>query len=234
VSARPVSEKAAEILFNRFLLQSFPLGGVQLFAPSSIDEFRKGYDAKVAGFRSLREVYLQFKAPLYSESRARFRFSPTPHQHRLLQALYPPRAAYYIAPMFRSLAEFNAAQATVQTAADFLKNFVCIEVAMLPPEIIFLQYIKPSSHRESPCVKFKTPNDGPTRIASHLVRGDGWLRGSTLLDRFKSGKVGVHRDLMNRHAGGKTFWEAQAKVRSDSNESLAGAELGGLVRIPTG
>ncbi len=37
---RPVSEKAAEILFNRFLLQAFPLGSLELFAPSSAEEFR--------------------------------------------------------------------------------------------------------------------------------------------------------------------------------------------------
>jgi hypothetical protein len=44
-----MSEKAAEILFNRYMLQSFGLGGAQLFAPSSIEEFKNGYDG---GFKS--------------------------------------------------------------------------------------------------------------------------------------------------------------------------------------
>lgn len=160
MSARPFSEKTAEILFNRFFLQAFPLGGVQLFAPSSIEELKMGYDTKIARCSSLRELYLQFKAPLYSESRSRFTISPTQHQHRLLRKLYPPHAAYYVAPMFRSLTELNKAQEFVKTAADFLKNFICIEIATLPPQVDFFHYIQPSSHRESPLVKFKIPDDG--------------------------------------------------------------------------
>jgi hypothetical protein len=236
VSVRPFSEKTAEILFNRFLLQAFPLGGVQLFAPSSIDECKKGYDTKVTGFLSFRELCLQFKAPLYSESRDRFTISPTPHQHRLLQKLYPSRAAYYVAPMFRSLAELNSAQAAVKTVADFLKNFVCIEIAALPPEVDFFHYIQPSGHRESPLVKFKTPNDGQTRTASHPVNGDGWLRGSTLLAKFKAGRVGVYRDLTNDYAimAEKTFCELQADIERNPDERLSGAELSVLVRIPAG
>jgi hypothetical protein len=199
VSVRPFSEKTAEILFNRFLLQAFPLGGVQLFAPSSNDERKKGYDTQVTGFSSFLELCLQFKAPLYSESRARFTISLTPHQHKVLQKDDPPLAAYYVAPMFRSLAELNSAQAAVKTVTDFLKNFVCIEIKPLPPEVDFIQYIHPSSHRESPLVKFKTPNDGQTRTASHPVSGDGWLRGSTLLTKFKAGKVGIHYDQTNEY-----------------------------------
>src|SRR5262245_32573423 len=195
-SFRPVSEKAAEILFNRFLLQSFPLGGVQLFAPSSFEEARTGYDARVVGFSSFREIYLQFKAPLYSESRNRFTISPTPHQHRLLQE-YSPNTAFYVAPMFRSLAELNSAQAALRTAADLLRNFVCIELTALPPAVDFFHFIQPSSHRESPLVKFKRPEDGPTRTAIHSVGSDGWLRGSTLLAKFKAAEVGAYRDLTN-------------------------------------
>lgn len=63
MSERTISEKALEILFNRFLLQCFPLGAVQLFAPTTVEEFRSGYDSRVVGFSSLRELYLQFKAP---------------------------------------------------------------------------------------------------------------------------------------------------------------------------
>lgn len=234
MSARPFSEKTAEILFNRFLLQAFPLGSVQLFAPSSLDELKKGYDSKVAGFSPLRELYLQFKAPEYSESRARFTISPTPHQHRLLQKLYPSRAAYYVAPMFRSLAELNSAQASVKTVADFLKNFVCIEIATLPPAVDFFHYIQPTSHRESPLVRFKVPDDGQIRTASHPVNGEGWLRGSTLLSKFKAGTVGAHRDLTNDYTrmDGEIACDAQADADLESYERLSASEFGVLVRIP--
>ena len=233
MSDRPVSEKAAEILFNRFLLQSFPLGGVQLFAPSSIEEFKKGYDTKVTGWSSLRELYLQFKAPTYSESRGLFTIRLTPHQHRLLQASYPARAAYYVAAMFRSLTELNSAQATVKTAANFLKRFVCIDVASLPSEVDFLHYIQPASHRESPFVKFKTPNDGSTRTASHSVSADGWLRGSTLAKKFKAKEVGVRYDLTGGYLGamGKLMRAAQWDDIMDSQEGLPEAERGVLVRL---
>jgi len=235
VSVRPISEKAAEILFNRFLLQSFPLGSIQLFAPSSAEEFRNGYDAMLVGFSSLREVYLQFKAPMYSENRGRFTISSTPHQHLLLKA-YPPRSAYYVAPMFRSLAELNAEQASVRTAADFLKNFVCVEVAPLPERLDFFHYVHPSNHRESPLVKFKTPADGSTRTAVHPVSGDGWVRGSALLTKFKAAEVGVHLDLNNCYPQVLKTPESPGDAMKlfDLANNVSEAEFGVLVRIPTG
>jgi hypothetical protein len=60
---RPVSEKAAEILFTRFMLQAFPLGKIEIFAPSSAEEFITGYDARFVGEDPFRQIYLQFKAP---------------------------------------------------------------------------------------------------------------------------------------------------------------------------
>ena len=69
--------------------------------------------------------------------------------------------------MFRSLAELNSEQAAVRTAADFLKNFVCIDVAALPPEVDFLHYKQPSSHREAPIVKFRRQTK---RLALQTIR----------------------------------------------------------------
>ena len=233
MSVRPASEKAAEILFTRFLLQSFPLGSVQLFAPSSIEESKNGYDTSVAGCSLLHEVYLQFKAPTYSEGRELFTIKLTPHQHRLLQSRYPPRAAYYVAAMFKSLAELNSAQADVKTAADFLKHFVCIEATALPPEVEFLHYIQPSNHRESPLVRFKIPNDGPTRTASHPVDTDGWLRGSTLLKKFKAKEVGVRRDLAigDPRIPSKAAQSAPTSHVQSFEEGLSSTELGVFLRI---
>ena len=233
MSNSPVfSEKAAEILFNRFFLQTFALGSVQLFAPSSIEEFRNGYDTKVTGCSSLREIYLQFKAPKYSERRRLFTVQLTAHQHRRLQDFYPAHAAYYVAAMFTSLAEVNSAQASVKTATDFLKHFVCIQVASLPSDVDFLHYIRPSSHRGSPCVKFKVPNDEHSHTASHPIHADAWLRGNTLAARFNAGTVGVRWNLTNGYQGAtaKAMRAVEADEILDSREGQRHFELGVLLR----
>lgn len=49
-SAMTPNEKTTEILFNRYFLQSFRLGEVVLYAPSSREEYEKGYDARLTGF----------------------------------------------------------------------------------------------------------------------------------------------------------------------------------------
>jgi hypothetical protein len=187
---KPVSEKAAEILFNRFLLQSFPLGKIELFAPSSIEEFQKGYDSKVAGHKAFREMYLQFKSPSYSERWNLFTITLTSHQHAALKN-YPPNSAYYVSPMFRSLGDLNAAQRDLTMAKDFLRYFVCIEISRLPHEVNFCQFIAPGSNRESPQVKYKIPEDGNTRRATHTIQGLGWLRGSGLLEKFRNDEIGT-------------------------------------------
>ena len=146
MATRPMSEKAAEILFNRYMLQSFGLGGAQLFAPSSIEEFKNGYDAKIVGFSPLREIYLQFKAPDFLERNQRFTIRTTPHQHALLKS-YPARAAYYVSAMFHSMEQMNQAQAILKTAEDFLKDFECVEVSCLPPDVRSIHYSRPENHR---------------------------------------------------------------------------------------
>src|SRR5688500_17920528 len=139
MNEKPVNEKSAEILFNRFLLQAFPLGAIELFAPSSVEEFRRGYDTKIVGLTCFREIYLQFKAPTYSKARARFTIRPTRHQHSLLQA-YDIDSAYYVASTFQSLKELNEAQTSLQAEADFLQHFVCIEISHLPAVVDFFHY----------------------------------------------------------------------------------------------
>lgn len=56
------------------MLQWLGLGKAQLFAPSTPQEFLSGYDAKVVGAGALRELYIQFKAPTYSERDTQFTF----------------------------------------------------------------------------------------------------------------------------------------------------------------
>jgi hypothetical protein len=190
MSFRPVSEKAAEILFTRFMLQAFPLGQLELFAPSSAEEFISGYDAKLVGRASFRELYLQFKAPTYSERYDRFTIRPTAHQHRLLKA-YPANSAFYVAGMFRSLHDFNTQQTHLHTVADFMARFVCIEVSALPDRIDFFHFFYLSPNSQLLHVACKVPEDGLTRIARHAVSERGWLRGHTLLTNFKADALGV-------------------------------------------
>src|SRR2546422_6559555 len=189
MSMRPVSEKAAEILFTRFMLQAFPLGHIELFAPSSREEFIRGYDAHFVGQNPFRQLCLQFKAPTYSESHDRFTIYPTAHQHQLLKT-YPANSAFYVAGMFPSLREFNLYQTHLRKAADFLAHFVCIEVSALPDEVDFFHFTRPSLRRLSPHVTFKIPVDGAVRVATHTVTEGGWFRGHVLLERFRGGAVG--------------------------------------------
>ncbi len=52
MSIRPISEKTEEMLFTRYILQSFGLGNMSLVAPSSVEEFVQGYNVKLFGAKS--------------------------------------------------------------------------------------------------------------------------------------------------------------------------------------
>jgi hypothetical protein len=132
------------------------------------------------------------------------------------------------------LQELNAAQAVSRTAADFLRNFVCIEAAPLPRDVDFFHYIQPSSYRESPFVKFKTPADGPTRTAEHPVIGQGWLRGSALLAKFRNGEIGVRLDLrVGTFADGEKLPNRAVVTEVlDRATKFSESEFGVLVRTP--
>lgn len=196
MSKKPISEKTSEILFNRYLLQAFRLGEMSLYAPSSVEEFKNGYDLKLIGLSSFRELYLQFKAPSYSESRRRFTISVTNHQHRMLKQ-YPDRTAYYVAHTFTSIKDFIDAQRKLQISMNFLRYFVAIEISSLPDEIAFFQYSQPSSHRESLCIRYKKASDGNSRIARNKIVGSACLRGNQLAEKFKNDCIGTLVQLSN-------------------------------------
>jgi hypothetical protein len=90
------------------------------------------------------------------------------------------------------------------------------------------------SHRESPLIKFKIPPDGSTRTANHEIKGDGWLRGSTLLTKFRAGKVGVRLDLTSGspRSLAKAAWPVEGDEMLDVAEQLSAAEFGVLLRTP--
>ena len=232
MATRPMSEKAAEILFNRYMLQSFGLGGAQLFAPSSIEEFKNGYDAKIVGFSPLREIYLQFKAPDFLERNQRFTIRTTPHQHALLKS-YPARAAYYVSAMFHSMEQMNQAQAILKTAEDFLKDFVCVEVSCLPPDVRSIHYSRPENHRSSPNVGFKNSQNGKSSNDVQPIIGNSWERGNTLMSKFKTGKLGNVVDLNSADVKHQI---APALEQADDAEryltKFSEADFGVFIRIP--
>jgi hypothetical protein len=184
-----VSEKAAEILFNRFMLQWFGLGGAQLFAPTSRQEYDHGYDGKVVGFGAMRELYLQFKSPSLSERDRRFTVTLDPRQHSRLRT-YPAGSAYYVAGMFSSMADFNRAQTEVRTAEDFLRHFLCVDASALPDNARRVTYGIPESHSHSPRPGYKTGENGRSPLDYVSLDRDTWDRGNTLVDRLRKGQVG--------------------------------------------
>lgn len=195
---RPFSEKMSEILFNRYFLQSFRLGEVSLYAPSSVEEFKSGYDSKLIGSSTFRELYLQFKAPTYSERKGLFTIQVKRDQHRKLKEYYPPRTAYYVAHMFSSLQEVTSVQKNLKIAADFLRDFIAIEISSLPEDVSFFQY-EPVSHSKSPTIKYKLPSEGNIRTAKYDIARKDWLRGNQLVDEFKRNSIGAIVELSDEN-----------------------------------
>lgn len=199
-------EKTAEILFNRYMLQGFRLGEVTTYAPTSREEARAGYDSKLVGLSQFRELYLQFKSPAYSPGKGRFTIRTMEHQHLRLKR-YPVKTAYYVAHTFASLTEFTEAQRGIQQAVDFLKYFVAVSASTLPEDVAFLQYHKPTSHRESPKIAYKMSSDGETRTARHPIIGESWMRGNQLIELFKADRIGVLVQLPEVEANTTLFDE---------------------------
>src|SRR5215471_17558245 len=114
-----------EILFNRYFLQSFGLGQITLYAPSSREEYEKGYDAKLTSSQSFNEIFLQFKRPRVKADQ--FLLSTLPHQHTNLQKR-PPNSCYYVGQTFRDMQGFERAK-EARASRDFLKYFIVIEIS---------------------------------------------------------------------------------------------------------
>jgi len=193
-----VNEKTVEILFNRYFLSAFGLRNLKLFAPTSVKEYRLGYDAKFVGHKSLREVYLQFKAPTrYSDKHNRFTIRITEHQHELLKK-YHPDSAYYVAPMFRSFEELNEVESAMTSSEIFLRFFACIEISNLPDSISYFHIKPPDKNKTAPDARYNLKEDPNKKNARHPVKGkDLVLLGNWLLNRLKDKKVGAVLDTSN-------------------------------------
>jgi hypothetical protein len=233
LSNKPVSEKSIEILFNRCLLQSFPLGSIHLFAPTSFEEFRSGYDGKIVGKRPLREMYLQYKAPSFSEGKNRYTVQITPHQHKALQTLYPPSSAYYIAPMFRTLEEFKEAQTSLSgSVSNLLMHFVCVDAASVASDARFFNYDHTEHRRLSPRIRFKHESDGDVREGTHFVSQEDWCSGSNLLSKFKNGDVGtkVRNGKAEKLLTLEPQTESDVTISRESLLSLGESGFGSILR----
>lgn len=230
----PVSEKAAEILFNRYMLQWLGLGKAQLFAPSTPEEFVSGYDAKVVGADSMRELYLQFKAPTYSERDNRFTFELTPHQHARLQR-YPAGSAFYVAAYFTSLQQLNAVQSSIATTEDFLRYYVCIDVTGVSATARSITFAAPASQRHSVEPGYKDSQHGKSPKDYTPVEPRLWERGNALIARLKQGQVGRTLQLKYEDdtvAGTKHAPEVPAYIEVPPQSECR--NLGSFVRILSG
>lgn len=158
-------EKQVEMLFNHHFLLSFPKGTVALFAPSSREECKLGYDASFTGFKGCFELRLQFKRPRLRKDYG-FTIDLSPHQHIELQR-WPQDSAYYVSANFRSLEELQSLLITPIEPADFLHHFLAVEVKNLSSTRAGIRY-----HKEG------------------NVEASHWLYGDDLVDRFKQYQAG--------------------------------------------
>lgn len=191
MAGKEISEKHFEMLFTWAALQDATLRKMHIHAPTSYDEYKKGYDAKLVGTSSFKEIYLQFKAPNYSERDGRFSISITPHQHTLLQIRYPAKSAYYVFSLIRSMSELNAVQSQLKAASEMLSHYVCIDAAALPAEVDFIHVDIPAKHTAVPKARYKVPEDGDRlRTARHVLSTKDVLRGHILMNHFKRAEAG--------------------------------------------
>jgi hypothetical protein len=206
-----------EMLFNRYFLQSFGLGQITLYAPSSREEYEKGYDAKLTSSQSFNEIFLQFKRPRVKADQ--FLLSTLPHQHTNLQKR-PPNSCYYVGHTFRDLQEFERAQKEARASRDFLKYFVVIEISCLDPNLTMLVYER---NEESllPRTVSAIYTEGKTRISSKH-----YFTGTAFRDAFSRQEVGVHVSLTTE---GELFEYARA-TQSDPTKANVDLHSGPLER----
>lgn len=191
MAGKEISERHFEMLFTWAALQDATLGKMGVHAPTSYQEFKNGYDAKMAGAASFREIYLQFKAPHYTKAGRRCRISITPHQHALLQNRYPAKSAYYVFSLIRSLPELNTVHSQLTSASGMLLHYVCVDAAALPAEVSFLHIDIPEDCTDLPKVRYKIPEDEERpRTAEHEVGKKDVLHGKTLMRHFKGKEAG--------------------------------------------
>lgn len=206
------------MLFNRYFLQSFGLGQITLYAPSSREEYEKGYDAKLTNSQSFNEIYLQFKRPRLKGNQ--FLLSTSIHQHKNLQKR-PPNSCYYVGHTFRDLQEFERAQRDARTWRDFLKYFVLIEISCLDPNLTTIAY----QRNEKSLLPRTVLSEGKTRISSKR-----YFTGTVFRDAFSRQEVGAYISLtaegeLSKHARTTQIGSAKAEDFSLAGLSKAPRQI---------
>lgn len=211
---KPVNEKTAEILFNRFFLSSFPLGSITFESPTTKEEYNKGYDAKAAGTEHFNEIFLQFKAPSYEGSA--FEFVLDKHQQSILHKR-AENSAFYVVPMFPEPEKMMEAQRQKTELPDFLSKYRCIEISHLPEETkrikftIKMPYIDVSSDSVEYIINKRWC----------IYGSQHWFSGDELVTKFREGDIGKEFDrvLESRMV---TRPEEKMDLEIDNNYSLTG------------
>ncbi len=179
------SEKNIEILFVRHALNLCGESAT-LFAPSTREEYKSGYDAKFVG-QGCREIYLQFKTPRIL-TKGGFSISLNPPQHKRLLN-YPPDAAFYVFSAFTSKEDLKEQQIQLPKPKDFLNLYLAVEVHSMPLTTDFFHYS--CCAYKKPCnVKFKLERDGNIQSAPHQVDGKACYQGASLIKSFKNRRIG--------------------------------------------
>lgn len=196
----PISEKAAELLFCRYLFQAIGLRKAQLFAPSSWEERTSGYDQNIVGLAKFREVNLQFKSPEFVEKWSRFSIRLESRQHETLLALYPENTAFYIAHTFTSLRHANDEQVSknLKEAKDFLKHFICVDASVLPANSRSVHYLREQGDKKPRDLSYKVQGDGSGRTDGREFPKGTWFRADALLDGLAEGTIGTEYDLLTK------------------------------------
>lgn len=189
------NEKLVELLFTSNALRLFPLGAVAVYAPSSHEEFVRGYDASFVGKDTCRELYLQFKRPRLRNRlhKKGFTISLKTHQHEHLKN-YPRNTAYYVSPAFCEISEIQQAQSNASTPNDFLKHFIAVEISTLPDSASAIRFKRERedalSIPQEACYKIRSKH-------SYEDQDPQWMLGSELLTRFKAKEVGGMVEFKN-------------------------------------
>jgi hypothetical protein len=167
------------------------MGEAWIYTPSSRQEYRNGYDAKIVGQGAFREIVLQFKCP--KPSYDQFSIRVTRHQHEVLRKLYPPGVAYYVTAAFRNVREVQAAQRQAKSAAEFLRHYVAIEISEhLPVDAQRLYFERGAEPWKIRTVGYKREAEGKARKASQRVpKTTGWGSGYSLINKVREKAIGT-------------------------------------------
>lgn len=226
---RPISEKAAELLFSRYILQAIGLRKGQLFAPSAWEERQLGFDQRLFGLSKYREINLQFKSPDVVTKWSRFKLRLDPPQHSLLQSLYPSGASFYVAHTFLDLAHVNQTQlsSSIKEARDFLAHFICVEIASLPADARSLHFERERGAAKPASVSVKRLGDGSGRKDGTSLTKSQWMRGDGLLDALIEGTVGttVNAESLSEH-------KADSATVQCTPSKVAPADIGLFIQVP--